>query len=877
MSEEHKTEEHKRLHERHGEKVPPWQKWGPYVSERAWGTVREDCSENKDPWSSFPHDQARSRAYRWGEDGIAGFCDRYQVLVFAPAFWNGKDPIIKERLFGTNFWEGNHGEDVKECYYHLDGTPTHSYMKYLYKYPQKAFPYGELIAENKRRSPLEGEYELVETGIFSENRYFDIFIEYAKSTPEDICIRITAHNRGPDTATLHILPHLWFRNQWSFSEESIPRPEISIKSSHHGIVLIADEKDMPPPPNLPFSYQLGKRYLYAPKDAQPLFTHNESSLKFEAPYAKDAFHLSVIQKKDTLIENQKGTKSALHYTFEIPAGDSRTLLLRLSDQKLKSPLTDINAIIDQRKKEADQFYNQVLAKHATEEERKIQRQALAGILWSKQIYLYDVNEHLESCPFSHNEHWRHLKSKRILLMPDKWEYPWFAAWDLAFQTLSLGLIDIEQAKDELWYLLFEQFQHPNGQIPAYEWEFSDLNPPVQAWAALTLMKMEEEQTGKIDLNFLKKCFHKLLINFTWWVNKVDTEGYNVFEGGFLGLDNITVIDRSTTENGNSLEQSDATGWMAFFSLNLMRMALIIAKEDRSFESLAVKFFQHFVYIAHAMKRRDHEHYELWSEKDGFFYDVIREPSGTFTKLRIRSLIGLIPLYAVELISKEELNAFPEFAECFYWFLNNRGDLTDSCIFDVPKKDHYVLSIVNQEQLKRILKYVWDPKEFRANYGLRSLSRYHEKHPFTFESKQVGYEPAESIHRIKGGNSNWRGPIWFPTSYLFIESLEKFYQAYGNTLQIHIPEEKATDLRHMAQGFAEKMISIFKKDEQGHRPYLGKEFRFNDDPHFVDHLLFYEHFHPETGRGLGASHQTGWTALVANLIAHFKKQKFKDAA
>jgi len=868
----YKSQEQKRLNQNHSDNVNPWNKWGPYISERSWGTVREDCSENRDPWGYFPHSQSRSKAYQWGEDGIAGWCDRFQILAFAPAFWNEKDSILKERLFGTNFWEGNHGEDVKECYYHLDGTPTHSYMKYLYKYPQNAFPYEKLVEENKKRSTYDKEYELIDTGIFSENRYFDITIEYAKASPEDTCIRIEAINRGPDPAPLHILPHLWFRNQWDNTEESSLRPQITCeKVSDREVILIADEKEMPPPNLLPFEYKLQKRYLYAPSEGKALFTHNDTKKNKDDLCCKDAFHQAIIEKKASTISNEVGTKSALHYSYTIQPQKSIVLYLRLSDQRLQYPLQDVEKIINKRKQEADEFYSERLTQNSSEEERKIQRQAIAGILWSKQIYLYDVSRHQEVFPSSHNDHWRHLKSMRIMLMPDKWEYPWFAAWDLAFQTITLALVDIKQAKEQLWYLLFDQFQHPNGQIPAYEWEFSELNPPVQAWAVLSLMDMEEKQTGKKDIVYLKKCFHKLILNFTWWVNKVDTEGYNVFEGGFLGLDNITVIDR-LQKGGKTLEQSDGTGWMAFYSLGLMRMALIIAKEDKTYEALATKFFQHFVYIAHAMKRRDHKHYELWSEKDGFFYDIVREPNGHYTKLRIRSLIGLIPLYAIETISKEELEQFPEFAENFHWFNKHRTDLTESCIFHVQEegKDHHVLSIVNARQLKKILHYVWDPNEFRANFGLRSLSKYHKDHPFTFEDCQIGYEPEESLQRIKGGNSNWRGPVWFPTSYLFIETLKQYHNAFGKQISIQVGDETPVNLEQMAQGFAEKMTQIFKKDANGNRPYLGEDFEFKNDPNWIDNLLFYEHYHPETGRGLGASHQTGWSALIANLIEEFKK-------
>lgn len=878
-----RTHEHKRLQDPGSGPVPQWQKWGPYVAERAWGTVREDYSDNGDCWSYFPHDEARFRTYRWGEDGIAGWCDRYQTLIFAPAFWNGKDPFLKERHFGLNFWEGNHGEDVKECYYYVDGTPTHSYMKYLYKYPQERFPYEKLREENKNRNTFVGEYELIDTGVFSENRYFDIYIEYAKASPEDICIKIEVFNRGPEDAPLHILPHLWFRNQWSWTEEILPHPQISQEKDADHLTLVADEKLMHPPANLPFEYKLGLRYLYAPKGGMALFTRNETRKHPNDKHAKDAFHRAVVNGENCCIAEGVGTKACIHYFFpKVPSKGSVVLYLRLSDKKMKHPLEDVEKSIQQAKKEADEFYKAIQPEGASEDEKRIQRQAIAGVLWSKQFYLLDVNQWLLGDHSHHrppasrakirNFHWKHLNSMRVLLMPDKWEYPWFAAWDHAFHCLTLGLVDIQQAKEQLWLLLFDQFQHPSGQIPAYEWEFSDMNPPVQAWAALTLANMEEKETGKKDYKFLKRCFHKLLLNFAWWVNKVDKGGYNVFEGGFLGLDNITIIDRSLpVEEGERVEQSDGTGWMAFFCLGLMRMALELAREDNTYESLATKFFQHFVYIAHAMKKRDERPYELWSEKDGFFYDVIRYSQTSFVKLRIRSLVGLIPLYAVDVITKEELDGFPEFARNFYWFNKNKEALTSSCVHRVfkQKKEMYVLSLVDLHQLRKVLNYVWNPDEFRANFGLRSLSKYHQENPFIFRDKAIGYEPAESFYRIKGGNSNWRGPIWFPTTYLLIQSLRKFADVYDEDIHVQVKDEEPVSQSHIAHEFAEKLISIFKKNSENKRPVNGLHFPFHEDENWADLVLFYEYYHPETGQGLGASHQTGWSALVANLIQELR--------
>ncbi len=870
--------EQSRLKEPFTTVVPPWQKWGPYVAERAWGTVREDYSWNGDAWSYFPQDKAISKVFRWGEDGIAGWCDRYQVIAFAPAFWNGKDPILKERLFGLSAHEGNHAEDVKECYYHLDGTPTHSYMKYLYKYPQNRFPYEELVQENQKRATNQPEYELVDTGVFADNRYFDIFIEYAKGSPEDICIKIEAFNRSSEESSLDIIPHLWFRNQWTWGDTPLPEPTI-VKGSKtkDALCLVADDSKMLSPPSLTFDYHLGKRFLYASLGAESLFTNNENHWANHS-YFKDGFHKKIVHKENTTNPEEKGTKACFHYSKKIAPHESYVVYLRLTPQEMAHPLEDIESIIQKRKKEADAFYETVHPKKATAEEKMIQRQAFAGLLWSKQIYLYDVNAWLEGDSgyarppdtrlAIRNQHWRHLNSMRILCMPDKWEYPWFAAWDLAFHCVTLALIDMEFAKEQLWLLMFDQFQHPNGQIPAYEWEFSDLNPPVQAWAALRIYAMEKERFGREDREFLKRCLPKLLMNFAWWVNRVDSAGNNVFEGGFLGLDNIALIDRSTKfAEGVRLQQSDGTGWMAMFCLNLMRISLELAQDDPTYESLATKFFQHFIYIAHAMKMRGNQRYELWSEKDGFFYDVLTFPDGQFAKCRIRSLVGLIPLYAVDILDEDELEKFPEFRRNFEWFIQMRSKLVEDCIILTTheKKKRYVLTLVDQEHLSRILRYVWDPKEFRSEFGLRSLSKIHEGNPFVFKDRSIGYEPAESLYKVKGGNSNWRGPIWFPTSYLLIQSLRTFGNAFKEEIKIELPDEKAADLKTMAHSFSDRLISLFKKDSKGIRPFLGHQFPFAKDPHWKDHILFYEYYHGDNGKGLGASHQTGWSALVANLI------------
>ena len=868
--------EQTRLKDQQATVVQPWQKWGPYVTERAWGTVREDYSWNGDAWNYFPFDEAHRRAYRWGEDAIAGFCDRYQILVFAPAFWNGKDPILKERLFGLSSWQGNHGEDVKECYYHLDATPTHSYMKFLYKYPHAEFPYDELRRVNAERSVKDPEYEITDTKAFEGGRYFDIFIEYAKASPEDICIRIEAVNRGDQPASLHIIPQLIFRNQWAWTAQRQPEPSI-IKEPHKNC-LIADDSELLSPPTLAFDYHLGKRFLYGPEEGKALFTNNENPQNNR--YHKDAFHRAIIQKEACVNPEERGTKACFHYFFEnIPAKSSAVLRLRLSDKPLEKPLEDVDRIVSEKLKNADDFYTSIHPKHATQEEKAIQRQALAGMLWTKQIYLFDVNQWLEgdnnkappptSRESIRNIHWRHLNSMRILSMPDKWEYPWFAAWDLAFHSLSLAMVDMELAKEQLWLLLFDQFQHPNGEIPAYEWEFSDLNPPIQAWVAFRLYQLQREKQGIEDRAFLKKCFLKLLMNFSWWVNKVDSSGLNVFEGGFLGLDNITIVDRSLDfEPGGSLRQSDGTGWMAMFCLNLMRIALELAKKDKTYEAMATKFFQHFIYIAHAMKKRGNREYELWSEKDGFFYDVLSYPDGQFAKFRVRSLVGIIPLYATEILTQEEINQFPEFKRDLHWFLSNRQELVKDCVLPIGKGEQqvYLLSLVNREQLKSVLSYVWNPAEFRSEFGMRSLSKFHENNPFYYKDKQIYYEPGNAQSKVKGGNSNWRGPIWLPTTYLFIQSLKTFAKVYKEDFKIELKGEKPVSIDGIARYFSERLVSLFKKNPQGEIPLYGASFPFKKDPLFTDHYLFYEFFHADTGQGLGASHQTGWTGLIANLIA-----------
>jgi hypothetical protein len=870
-----------------------WRRWGPYVSERSWGTVREDYSEYGSAWDFLSHDMARSKAYRWGEDGMAAICDRYQILVFGLSFWNGQDPILKERAFGLTPGEGNHGEDVKEYYFYLDSTPTHSYMKYLYKYPQAAYPYERLVEENSRRGGRGLEFELIETGLFDADKYFDIQVEYAKASAEDILIRVEAFNRGREAAPLHLIPQLWFRNTWCWGDEPEPEPSIQMGSpAKNTICLIADDSTALPLANLPFTYRLGKRYLYGDCNGTPLFTDNESNserlygVPNGRPFHKDAFHRAIINgEADAVNPKLSGTKACVHYEYMAPAGGSVVLNLRLASKPSANPWRDFTKIVQQRRAEADEFYDAVHPPKATEDERRVQRQAFAGLLWSKQIYLFDVNKWFEgdntrfrppaSRQSIRNRHWRHLNSMRVLSMPDKWEYPWFAAWDLAFHTIPLALVDPEFAKEQLWFMLFEQFQHPNGQIPAYEWEFSDLNPPVHAWAVWRVYNMDRERTGRADREFLEKCFHKLLINFAWWVNKVDSAGNNVFEGGFLGLDNITVIDRSDRLPGGAvLEQSDATGWMGMFCLNLMRIALELAQTNPVYEGAALKFFEHYIYIGSAMKHMGGRNYSLWDEDDGFFYDVLRYPDGKFEKFRVRSLVGIIPLYAVEELRLGGIQGLNEFRTSFLWFVKNRPNLTQSCCHVVPNNGDcvYELSVVDPGQLKRILERVLHPSEFLSEYGIRSLSKHHGEHPFVYGSSEVRYDPAESENKIKGGNSNWRGPIWFPTTFLIIESLRKLGQGYGRNLTVAADGDGqgGRDLTAVAADIADRMISIFTRDENGSRPVYGGTRKFQEDPYWRDLILFYEFYHGDNGAGLGASHQTGWTGLVAALIDEWRR-------
>jgi hypothetical protein len=888
------TEEHARLAGLRGE-LTSWRRWGPYLAERAWGTVREDYSANGDAWHYFPHDHARSRAYRWGEDGLAGICDRYQLLCFAFAFWNGRDPILKERAFGLVPSEGNHGEDPKEYWFYLDNLPSHAYMKWLYKYPQREFPYVELIERNRAMAGRGPEFELLDTGIFDDDRYFDVFVEYAKADAEDLAIRVTVENRGPEAAELHVLPQLWFRNTWAWGRTPKPAPEIRPEPPRGGAAcVVADDSRADPLDNLPFEYRLGPRRLYAEADGVPLFTDNETHAErvwgphaaSRSPFVKDAFHRHVIGGEDSVNPDRRGSKAAFWHRRVVPAGGRAVLRFRLTPGEPADPLGEVDAVVEARRAEADRFYAVVQPESASADEKLVQRQAFAGLLWSKQSYLFDVETWLEGDDpdrppppgrrHIRNGHWRHLNSMRVLSMPDKWEYPWFAAWDLAFHCAPLALVDPAFAKEQLWLLLFEQFQHPSGQLPAYEWEFSDLNPPVHAWAVWRVYNMDRIRTGKADREFLEKCFHKLLINFAWWVNKVDREGNNVFEGGFLGLDNITVIDRSEKlPEGAVLEQSDATGWMGMFCLNLMRIALELALENRAYEGLATKFFQHYVHVGAAMKHMGGgRQYQLWDEEDGFFYDVLRYPDGHFEKFRVRSLVGLIPLYAIERLEERWIEPFRDFARNFHWYVENKADVVENVCYKLRRdgQDVHVLAIVDPGQMRRILARVFDPEEFMSPFGLRSLSRWHAENPYRLGQREVRYEAAESDSKLKGGNSNWRGPVWFPTTFLMIEALRKLGTAYGPDLELPEagPRGEPKNLWELAGGIADRMIRIFTRDGDGRRPVHGARRKFQDDPHWRDLVLFHEYFHGETGEGLGAPHQTGWTGLVASLIDEWRR-------
>jgi hypothetical protein len=888
------TAEERRLNESQ-DHTAPWRVWGSYVSERAWGTVREDYSATGTAWDYFPHDHARSRAYRWNEDGIAGICDRHQRLCFALAMWNGRDPILKERLFGVNGEEGNHGEDVKEYYFYLDSTPTHSYMKFLYKYPQAEYPYEKLVAENRRRSKSDPEFELMDTGIFQEDRYFDVFVEYAKAGWDDLCIRITAANRGPDAAEIHLLPTLWFRNTWSWAGSVKPALTLDKKSGTNTI--------------LAQQYEIGDYRLHFSNGGTALFTENETNserlfgAKNTSPYVKDAFHRYVIGGQTSAVNPElKGTKAAVFYKINVPPGEEISIHLRLHGNQPQ--LSSAQALSEEfestfaaRKSEADDFYSSIIPSATDDDTGNVMRQAFAGLLWTKQYYRYVVRDWLSGDPAEpvppperkngRNHMWGHIYNADVISMPDKWEYPWYAAWDLAFHCVSLALIDPSYAKDQLVLMLREWYMHPNGQIPSYEWAFGDVNPPVHAWATYQVYLIDKIKNGGVgDTQFLERVFHKLLLNFTWWVNRKDPEGLNVFQGGFLGLDNIGVFDRSSVlPTGGQIEQSDGTSWMAMYSLDMLAIALELAAGDATYEDVASKFWEHFIYIARAMNNLGEDGLCMWNDKDGFFYDVLHLPDGSRMPLRVRSMVGLIPLYAVQIMEPELLDSMPSFKMRLEWFIENRKDLTEhmACMETEGHKQRRLFSITDREQLRRILQVMLDEKEFFAPHGIRALSRYHKEHPYMLDvagiNHQVDYEPGESTTGLFGGNSNWRGPIWFPVNFLLIQALRRFYEYYHESFRVECPtgSGRMMNLDEVADELSRRLVSTFQRDGQGRRPVFGGNEKFQTDPHWRDYVPFHEYFHGDNGAGVGASHQTGWTALVTKMIDELSlKPKAADA-
>jgi Glycosyl hydrolase family 63 C-terminal domain len=864
----------------------PWRKWGPYLSERQWGTVREDYSKDGNAWEYFSHDQARSRAYRWGEDGLAGISDDKQLLCFGISLWNGKDPILKERLFGLTNSEGNHGEDVKEYYFYLDSTPTHSYMKYLYKYPQSAFPYDDLVATNKRRNRSDMEYELLDTGVFDADRYFDVFVEYAKQGPEDILIQIRTANRGPEAATLHVLPTLWFRNTWSWQPDT-PKPSVNQLTSSKGVQSV-----------VALHPTLGEHFLYCDGDIPLLFTDNETNNERifgtanTSPYAKDGINSYVVNARpDTVNPQQTGTKAAALYRISVGAGETVTIRLRLSNLAsgaLPEPFKGFDEILQTRRLEADEFYQAITPTRISEDEALVMRQALAGMLWSKQYFGFDVDTWLSEHGVNpigpspggaqiRNNEWAHMVNQHIISMPDKWEYPWYAAWDLAFHTLALSTVDVDFAKEQLDLMLQQSYLHPTGQIPAYEWNFSDVNPPVHAWATIFLYRTEQMLHGKGDLEFLKRSFSKLILNFSWWVNRKDRFGKNLFEGGFLGLDNIGVFDRSAQlPTGGHLEQADGTAWVALFCQNMLEISIELAAHDPHFEDMAMKFAEHFLWIARAMNQVGPD--GMWDEEDGFYYDVLRLPNGSATRLKVRSMVGLLPLCAATVIEPWQRERVPKATEILQERWRRMPDLRRSVH---PTGEGYrgfgdrgIAALVNPERLRRILTRMLDENEFLSPYGIRALSRYHDEHPYVVhvggQEYRVNYLPAESDTGMFGGNSNWRGPIWMPVNALLIRALLQYYLYHGDNFKIECPTGSGNlmNLFEVAREISNRLTRIFTRDQSGRRPVYGGTEKFQSDPHWKDYILFYEYFHGDNGAGLGASHQTGWTGVVAKLIELF---------
>jgi hypothetical protein len=857
-----------------------WNRWGPYLSEREWGTVREDYSANGTAWEYLPHDHARSRAYRWGEDGIGGICDRHQYVCLAFALWNGRDPILKERLFGLTGNEGNHGEDVKEYYFYLDSTPTHSYMKFLYKYPQAEFPYTQLVEENRKRGRRDPEFELLDTGVFNQGRYFDVFVEYAKATEEDILIRVTAWNRGPETAGLDLLPTVWFRNRWSWGRGD-HRPKVSKEKSIDGAAVMKVEHEY-----------YGTRWLICDGTPNLLFTENETNMQRLfgeenlTPCVKDGINNVIVRGDQFAANSSEGTKGSAHYHLTIEPDKSAEIRLRLTNtQPAPGMLGDSFAgMLKQRFGEADEYYRTIVPDGLTDDAKNVMRQAFAGMLWSKQYYHYDVRTWLEGDPAypappaerweGRNREWVHLYNNDVISIPDKWEYPWYAAWDLAFHCITLALVDPDFAKRQLILLLREWYMHPNGQLPAYEWAFGDVNPPVHAWAAWRVYKIEKKRRGKGDRNFLERVFHKLMLYFTWWVNRKDPQGNNVFQGGFLGLDNIGIFDRSKPlPMGGSIEQSDGTSWMAMYSLTMLVIAFELAKEDSAYEDVASKFFEHFVYIVDAMNNRGGEGMELWDEEDGFYYDVLHMPDSRHVFMKVRSMVGLVPLFAVQSLEPEIVNRFPGFKARMQWFIDFHPNMAN--VMDTSRRSESgvrrLLSIPTRERLLRVLKYMLDENEFLSPYGIRALSKYHESHPYSLQldgdAHSVDYEPAESTTGLFGGNSNWRGPVWFPVNFLIIESLQKYHYYYSGDLKVECPTGSGNMLTlwEVAQMISQRLCRIFLRGTDGRRPVYGGTEMFQTDPHWRDLILFNEYFHGDNGAGIGASHQTGWTGLVAKLL------------
>ncbi len=873
------TKEETRLDEARAGRLR-WKEWGPYLSERAWGTVREDYSAGGSVWEYFPHDHARSRAYRWSEDGLAGICDRHQLVCFGIALWNGRDPILKERLFGLTGNEGKHGEDVKEYYFYLDSTPTHSYLKYLYKYPQAAFPYQALIEGNQRRSRMEPEYELLDTGVFDDDRYFDVFVEYAKAAPEEILIRISVVNRGTEAAALDLLPSIWFRNVWSWGLESRQPALVALEALPDALPVRVSHFD------------LGERWLLCEGKPELLFTHNETNyqrlfgVENSTRYVKDGINDYVVAgAQDAVNPEAEGTKAAARYHLTIRGGETATVKLRLSVQKPRAgafgPAFD--EVFQARIEEADDFYHAIAPTGLSEDELLVQRQAFASLLWSKQFYNYDVRRWLRGDPggpepppqrqHGRNSGWTHLHNADVISMPDKWEYPWFAAWDLAFQCIPFARIDPDFAKAQLILLLREWYMHPNGQLPACEWQFSDVNPPVHAWAVWRVYKIEQKHFGRTDRNFLERAFHKLLLNFTWWVNRKDAEGNNIFQGGFLGLDNIGVMDRSALlPGGGAIEQSDATSWMGMYCLNMMTIALELSRENPAYEDVASKFLEHFAYISRAMNNIAGHGIELWDRSDGFYYDVLRLPDGRSFPMRVRSLVGLIPLFAVETLDSELVDTLPGFKRRMQYFIDNLPEFSD-CVETLTTADNFrrFLSLVSKERLPRLLKVMLDESEFYSPHGIRSLSLRHRDNPYLLRlgvtDYRVGYEPGESQSGLFGGNSNWRGPVWFPMNFLIIEALQKFHYFLGDGYRVECPSGSGhlMNLWEVSIELERRLTGIFLRDGRGRRPVYGDIEKFQQDPHWRDLLLFFEYFHGDNGSGLGASHQTGWTGLVARLI------------